>query len=313
MKIGITLITHIAIVILLLTLPGCNDDVFIDRPKITVTSESIAVGESTTIKIENDITSQPNMHITSEGDLIYNGKVKSFADEFLEVEISIDLADKSLTMVAVKNFYEGGVYVMFSHPDIPKEIYIYIHQQTTNFNPGNIEYELNSWETPTTGMRNIFMVDTMLNDILSIPFKYRIIPQGLKVDQQGIFHPDNTMTNSLFDSQNYRVPAAAFDFQGFPTLTDYEVRYNDPLSSNSYFRIPTYPLEADSAASANSIVSIPPGKGLAYRIYVISERNFIRYQIPLSNDSGYKLNVYGKIELIVPIKFDFTYDIFDIK
>lgn len=300
-----------------LTLTGCNDDVFVDIPKISVSSESIGVGESTTIKIEEDIPDIPSMQITYDsgydGGLIYNGRAKSFSDEFLDIEISIDAADRSLTMKAVRNFYEGGVNVMFSHPDISKGINIYIRQQQTDFRPKSIEYELNSWETATKDMKNIFMVDTMLNDFLEVPFKYRVIPDGLSVDQQGAFYPDNAMTNSLFDSENYRVRTAAFDYNGFPAMTDCEVRYNDPINGNRYFGIPTYALQADSAESANSIVSIPPGKGLAYRIYVISERNLIRYNIPLSNDYGYKLNVTGKLEVIVPLRFEYTYNLFDIK
>ncbi|MCM1137392.1 MAG: hypothetical protein NC453_02280 [Muribaculum sp.] len=299
------------ITLIALTLTGCNDDVFVDIPKISITDKSINVGESTTIKIEDNISSEPYMQILNEERLIYNGKAQSFSNDFLTIEISIDPSEKSLTLKAKRNFYIGGVDVAFSHPDIPQEIFIYISQQEANFRPKMIEYTLNSWETANTNIKYLFMVDTVLNDVLQVPLKYRIISEGLRAEQIGRFHPNVPMSNRLFDSENYRVPAAAFDYQGFPILTGYEVRYNNP--ADPYFRIPEYALEADSAANANSIVSIPPGKGIACRIYVIADCNIIRYNIPLSNDSGYSLEVLGKMDVIVPKRFDYDYLLFDIK
>lgn len=308
---GAARLIRIFSLIIVLTLSGCNDDVFIDRPIIEISDTTLRAGESTTIKADIDITSYPEMTIyygenSTEGYIIYNGNAESYTDELLQLYVDIDEASRTLTLTAGHNYYPQDIVVSFNveskGTDVTADIYVYSETGAT-FTPGNIIYDLNSWEFNVRWELIERNQHTFFND-LNETIYYPIIGNGTSCEQRGKFVPDIPVINDLLQNDFYDVPVVAFNYEGRPVITDQTTIYG-PHSNPDGFMIDKYPLVADTIMREK----VMPGQTLTYTVHADAEICRVRYTIPIVNENGVQLTIRGNLEIAVPKKFLYTHTI----
>lgn len=305
---------YVPILIFIVTLiTGCNNDVFIDRPDIIVSSRNIHAGESATIKANFKLDSYPYMtiyyHYGAEDQItLYTGKNYQYSDELLEIKTSVNVEETSLTMNVVKNYYPDDIKVIFSvreHQTYDEAINIITTARAT-FYPGEMEYTFNSW---STNIRNVVIPvteDSFKNPIDDSSVKFPIINSSTTCNQIGVFKPNNPILNLLLQQESYNVPVAAFTDRLFPEITDQIVTYDTRFESEP-FTINAYPLQS----TTSTIVSIKPGGTLHYKIEAEAEICSIRYSLPIFNNEGVSFTITGDLMIAVPKRFLSQYNITD--
>ena len=304
---------YVPILIFIVTLiTGCNNDVFIDRPEISVSAKNIKVGESTTITTNVELTSQPYMSIyynygKNDEIMLFNGSAHNYSDEFLAIDVNINAEDNSLTMSVNKNYYPNDLKVIFyTEGESGFNVSINIVSTTpANFKPGKIEYTLDSWyaeiETFTQTERNVTYINNS-GSSSSVP----IISAGETFKQVGRFRPDNPIYAIFLVEDSYQVDVRAFDNRQWPIMTNQTATYNF-RTENQTFTIDAYPLEV----STSTIVDVKSGSTLKYKVDVDVEVCAIRYKLPIYNDKGVHFDLTGELRISVPKKYKIQYNITD--
>lgn len=300
--------------IITLTLTSCNGDVFVDRPekpKVIISSQGISAGESTTITVTEDIPYYPEMSIyyDYQGDaeeLLHTGQAESYSDDLLQLTVNVDMSTLSLIMTVDRCYYPKDLTVIFRVPQInDMSATIRIYSRTLNdYEAGTITYNLSSWEIEPE-MINIPIENQSVHNETSETLYFPIIWEGQTCEQRGKFFPDNPMTDQILPNSSILVvPVPAINEDGIPVMTDTETVYG-MFSDQRGFDIPGYALVSETLVREK----VEPGQILNFQVYAEAKIYKIRYAIPLYNDYGDHITIYGTLKITVPEEIKYTHTI----
>lgn len=182
---------------------------------------------------------------------------------------------------------------------------IRIYSRTLNdYEAGTITYNLSSWEIEPE-MINIPIENQSVHNETSETFYFPIIWEGQTCEQRGKFFPDNPMTDQILPNSSILVvPVPAINEDGIPVMTDTETVYG-MFSDQRGFDIPGYALVSETLVREK----VEPGQILNFQVYAEAKIYKIRYAIPLYNDYGDHITIYGTLKITVPEEIKYTHTI----